>query len=178
MPIPAPLHTPPITNETVRQFYEWLFAPWVKELGLRDFSVSPGQAIAILPQNERLQFVSGAICGQVIMSAVDTVTLVKARITTATMFSASPWFASASFESARKKHRGPSPPSSGRPDGRFVPRVQRPSRAHNCTLRPANSAESHGPNKAATSWHCDTRYSYRWQCCAPVVARPPISAKS
>ena len=69
MPIPAPFHTPPITNETVREFYEWLFAPWVKELGLRDFSVSPGQAIAILPQNERLQFVSGAICGQVIMSA-------------------------------------------------------------------------------------------------------------
>ncbi|MDP9087543.1 MAG: PaaI family thioesterase [Pseudomonadota bacterium] len=74
MPIPALFQTPPITNETVREFYDWLFAPWVKELGLRDFSVSLGQAIAILPQNERLQFVSGATCGQVIMSAVDTVT--------------------------------------------------------------------------------------------------------
>ena len=63
----------PITNETVLEFYEWLFAPWVKELGLRDFAVSPGQVIAILPQNKRLQFVSGAVCGQVIMSGVDTI---------------------------------------------------------------------------------------------------------
>ena len=63
----------PITNETVIEFYEWLFAPWVKEMGLRDFDVSPGQVVATLPQNDKLQFVSGAICGQVIMSAVDTV---------------------------------------------------------------------------------------------------------
>lgn len=64
----------PITNETVFEFYDWLFAPWVKELGLRDFAVSPGQVIAILPQSRRLQFASGAVCGQVIMSAVDTIT--------------------------------------------------------------------------------------------------------
>jgi len=63
----------PITNETVLELYEWLFAPWVKEMGLRDFDVSPGQVAAILPQSEKLQFASGAICGQVIMSAVDTV---------------------------------------------------------------------------------------------------------
>lgn len=74
MPTPTPIITVPITNDTVGEFYEWLFAPWVKELGLRDFSVAPGQAVAILPQNERLQFASGAICGQVIMAAVDTVT--------------------------------------------------------------------------------------------------------
>ena len=63
----------PITNETVLEYFEWLFAPWVKELGLREFAVSPGQVIAILPQSKRLQFVSGAVCGQVIMSAVDTI---------------------------------------------------------------------------------------------------------
>lgn len=68
----SPIH-PPITNDTVHTFYEWLFAPWVKELGLRDFAVSPGRVVATLPQNEKLQFVSGAVCGQVIMSAVDTV---------------------------------------------------------------------------------------------------------
>ena len=33
----------PITNERVLDLYEWLFAPWVKEMGLRDFDVSPGQ---------------------------------------------------------------------------------------------------------------------------------------
>ncbi len=63
----------PITGETVLELYDWLFAPWVKEMGLRDFDVSPGQVIATLPQNDKLQFASGAICGQVIMSAVDTV---------------------------------------------------------------------------------------------------------
>ena len=70
-----PLQPPslPITNESVLHFYEWLFAPWVKDLGLRDFDVSPGRAIATLPQNAKLQFVSGAVCGQVIMSAIDTV---------------------------------------------------------------------------------------------------------
>lgn len=72
----APSRNPPslpITNENVLEFYEWLFAPWVKELGLHDFAVSPGQVIAVLPQSKRLQFVSGAVCGQVIMSAVDTI---------------------------------------------------------------------------------------------------------
>jgi acyl-coenzyme A thioesterase PaaI-like protein len=70
---PSQPPSPPITNESVLRFYEWLFAPWVKDLGLRDFDLSPGRAVATLPQNTRLQFVSGAVCGQVIMSAVDTV---------------------------------------------------------------------------------------------------------
>lgn len=63
----------PLTNETVGEFYEWLFAPWVKELGLCDFDVAPGRVVATLPQDRKLQFASGAVCGQVIMSAVDTV---------------------------------------------------------------------------------------------------------
>jgi acyl-coenzyme A thioesterase PaaI-like protein len=53
--------------------YEWLFAPWVKEMGLREFTIAPGTVTAVLPQSEKLQFASGAVCGQVIMSAVDTV---------------------------------------------------------------------------------------------------------
>lgn len=63
----------PITAETVRNAYEWLFAPWVKEIGLRDFTVAPGRVTAVLPQSRKLQFASGAVCGQVIMSAIDTV---------------------------------------------------------------------------------------------------------
>ena len=73
MTAPANPPRPPITNDTVHAFYEWLFAPWVKGLGLRDFAVSPGQVIATLPQDEKLQFSSGAVCGQIIMSAIDTV---------------------------------------------------------------------------------------------------------
>jgi len=65
--------TLPVTNETVDEFYDWVFAPWVKELGLKDMRVSRGSASAILPQNSRLQFVSGAVCGQAVMSAVDTI---------------------------------------------------------------------------------------------------------
>lgn len=78
------LHQPPglpISNETVQDFYEWLFAPWLKELGLRDFDVSPGRALATLPQDTRLQFASGALCGQAIMSAVDTVAVLAMATT-------------------------------------------------------------------------------------------------
>ena len=60
MTTPASPPRPPITTETVLEFYECVFAPWVKELGLRDFAVSPGQASAILPQSERLHSSSAA----------------------------------------------------------------------------------------------------------------------
>lgn len=73
--------TLPVTNDNVLDFYEWIFAPWVKEIGLQDIEVSPGQAVAILPQNEKLQFSSGAICGQVIMSVVDTVASIAVATT-------------------------------------------------------------------------------------------------
>ena len=73
--------TLPVTNENVIEFYEWLFAPWVKEIGLQEIFVSPGKAVAILPQNEKLQFSSGAICGQIIMSVVDTVASIAVATT-------------------------------------------------------------------------------------------------
>lgn len=63
----------PVTNETVIEVYEHVFAPWVKDLGLCEFSVSTGRASARLPANPRLNFSTGAVCGQVIMAAVDTV---------------------------------------------------------------------------------------------------------
>jgi acyl-coenzyme A thioesterase PaaI-like protein len=63
----------PVSNETVVDVYEHVFAPWVKDLGLTALAVSRGQASARLPANPRLNFSSGAVCGQVIMAAVDTV---------------------------------------------------------------------------------------------------------
>jgi acyl-coenzyme A thioesterase PaaI-like protein len=63
----------PVTNETVVDVYEHVFAPWVKDLGLCEFAVEQGQASARLPANPKLNFSSGAVCGQVIMAAVDTV---------------------------------------------------------------------------------------------------------
>lgn len=65
-------HTP-ITNENAADKYDYVFAPWVKAMGLTDIKVSHGKASAILPQNPDLQWANGAICGQAIMPAVDTV---------------------------------------------------------------------------------------------------------
>jgi acyl-coenzyme A thioesterase PaaI-like protein len=63
----------PLTDATVLEFYDYLFAPWVKGLGMRDFAVTSGQVRALLPQSDALKFSSGAVCGQVIMAAIDTV---------------------------------------------------------------------------------------------------------
>ena len=66
----------PVTTENVAQAYERMFAPWVKALGLRDIEAGEGWATALLPQQGELQleeFFSGAICGQAVMAAVDTV---------------------------------------------------------------------------------------------------------
>jgi acyl-coenzyme A thioesterase PaaI-like protein len=70
MALPHPL---PMTDETILDFYGHLFAPWVRGLGLRDFSVRPGEAVAVLPQTDALKLYAGAVCGQVLMAAIDTV---------------------------------------------------------------------------------------------------------
>lgn len=63
----------PLTNENVEAVYEYVFAPWVKAQGLRDFEVSEGRVSATLPYQAEQAFFSGAICGQALMSAIDTV---------------------------------------------------------------------------------------------------------
>ena len=70
-----------VTNENVEDNFEYIFAPWVKGMGLREISVSKGRASAILPQNAALQWANGAICGQAIMAAIDTIVSV-AMLTT------------------------------------------------------------------------------------------------
>ena len=62
-----------VTNENFEQFYDHIFAPWVKAMGLTEIKVSKGKASAVLPQNSSLQWANGAICGQAIMAAIDTV---------------------------------------------------------------------------------------------------------
>lgn len=64
----------PITQATVNEAYEFVFAPWVKDLGLCDFKVEPGRISARLPIADKLKFSSGAVCGQALMAAIDTVT--------------------------------------------------------------------------------------------------------
>ena len=43
--IPVPLHCLPVTDDTVLELYEYVFAPWVKMLGLREFKVGPGLSL-------------------------------------------------------------------------------------------------------------------------------------
>lgn len=63
----------PIGNHNAALALSSLFAPWVQQLGLCDFDISPGRAKARLPQSSQLNLYAGALCGQAIMAAVDTV---------------------------------------------------------------------------------------------------------
>ncbi len=63
----------PLTQGTAHAAFDWVFAPWVKVLGLTDFVVREGFVSMRLPLNDRLKFFSGAICGQALMAAIDTV---------------------------------------------------------------------------------------------------------
>lgn len=62
----------PITQETAQAGFDWIFAPWIKEMGFCDFVVREGFFSMRLPLNDRLKFFSGAVCGQALMAAIDT----------------------------------------------------------------------------------------------------------
>jgi acyl-coenzyme A thioesterase PaaI-like protein len=87
---PLPLHCLPVTDATVVELYEYVLAPWVKMLGLREFKVCPGIVSAMLPQSDALKFSSGAVCGQAIMAAIDSVAALSVgttgRITKGTVY--------------------------------------------------------------------------------------------
>jgi acyl-coenzyme A thioesterase PaaI-like protein len=86
----VPLHCLPITDATVLEVYEHVFAPWVKMLGLSEFKVRPGIVSATLPQNDSLKISSGAVCGQAMMAAIDSVASLSVgttgRITKGTVY--------------------------------------------------------------------------------------------
>jgi acyl-coenzyme A thioesterase PaaI-like protein len=63
----------PVTQDTAQAAFDWIFAPWIKEMGLTDFVVRNGFVSMRLPLNDRLKFFSGAVCGQALMAAIDTV---------------------------------------------------------------------------------------------------------
>ncbi len=63
----------PVTQATVVEAYEFVFAPWVKQMGLRDFIVDGHRVTARLPEGDALKFSAGAVCGQAIMAAIDTI---------------------------------------------------------------------------------------------------------
>lgn len=62
----------PVTQDNVHVAFDWVFAAWIKEMGLKDFVVREGFCSMRLPMNDKLKFFSGAVCGQAVMAAIDT----------------------------------------------------------------------------------------------------------
>jgi len=52
-----------------------LFAPWVQALGLRAESFTEGSVTLRLPQSAQLSRTGGMLCGQAMMAAADTATV-------------------------------------------------------------------------------------------------------
>jgi len=62
-----------VTSENVGAVYAELFAPWVQDLGLCDFEAGEGRVSARLSAKSALQFAGAVVCGQALMSAIDTI---------------------------------------------------------------------------------------------------------
>jgi uncharacterized protein (TIGR00369 family) len=52
------------------------FAPWIRDLGLVVTAVGDGSATLRLPWSDRLAREGGALCGQALMAAADTATVI------------------------------------------------------------------------------------------------------
>ncbi len=68
----APDNLFPVTPATMHAVFDWVFAPWIKEMGFTEFEVREGFFAMRLPMNDKLKFFSGAVCGQAVMAAIDT----------------------------------------------------------------------------------------------------------
>ena len=71
----------PLKQDNADALFDWVFAPWIKEIGLTDFVVREGFVSLRLPLNDRLKFFSGAIRGQAVMAAIDTVASIAVATT-------------------------------------------------------------------------------------------------
>ena len=66
------LPTDTITIENVEEIYDYIFAPYVKQLKLSFLEIEVGRVVARLDNSKEYQFVTGALSGQVLMSVIDT----------------------------------------------------------------------------------------------------------
>lgn len=73
MTVSRPEDMIPLTQGDARAFFDDVYASWVKDMGLTDFTVREGFVSMRLPLNDRLTFYSGTVCGQALMAAIDTV---------------------------------------------------------------------------------------------------------
>ena len=66
------LPTETITMDNVEKIYDFIFAPYVKQLKLSFLEIGVGRVVARLDNSIDYQFVTGALSGQVLMSVIDT----------------------------------------------------------------------------------------------------------
>ena len=66
------LPTTTITIDNVEEIYDYIFAPYIKQLKLSFLEIEEGRVVARLDNSEEYQFVTGALSGQVLMSVIDT----------------------------------------------------------------------------------------------------------
>ena len=66
------LPTDTITMDNVEKIYDFIFAPYVKQLKLSFLEICVGRVVARLDNSKDYQFVTGALSGQVLMSVIDT----------------------------------------------------------------------------------------------------------
>ena len=66
------LPTETITMENIETIYDFIFAPYVKQLKLFFLEIEEGRVVARLNNSKEYQFVTGAVSGQVLMSVIDT----------------------------------------------------------------------------------------------------------
>ena len=62
-----------ITMENIDKIYDYIFAPYIKQLKLSFLSIEEGKVTARLENSKEYQFVTGALSGQILMSVIDTV---------------------------------------------------------------------------------------------------------
>ena len=68
----SPKNSEAITIENVEEIYDYIFAPYVKQLKLSFLEIEEGRVVARLDNSKEYQFVTGALSGQVLMSVIDT----------------------------------------------------------------------------------------------------------
>ena len=61
------------TKDNIEEIHRYLFAPYIKQLDIHYLEVEEGRVVARLDNASEYQFVTGAVCGQVLMAAIDTV---------------------------------------------------------------------------------------------------------
>ena len=70
------VHDGPVTPEDGEAILRDYFAPWIQQLGLRVRELGERHAVVCLPWSDALAREGGGLCGQAMMAAADTATVI------------------------------------------------------------------------------------------------------